>query len=329
MKKIGILYGRERAFPEAFVEQVNRMNIKGIEAEAIMVDVVQPGKATDYAVILDRISEEVPFYRAYLKNAASSGTAVINNPFWLSADEKFFHNTLAVKIGVPVPKTVILPSHERPTDTQGDSFSNLKFPLSWDQIFAYIGWPAYLKPHTRGGWRHVYKLNNPAEFFEAYRQTGQWVMLLQEEIQYQEYYHCYGLGQKYVKVMQCEPRYPHPILRGAVSNPASEERIKTMTDYVLKLNQALGYDFNMVEIAVRDGIPYAIDVCNPALDIEVKQLGQENFDWLVEHTAKMAVERAKAHKSGGHNLTWGTFVSDSVAPFLNGTGKKPGGGKKK
>ena len=329
MKKIGILHGMERSFPEAFVDRINKMNIKGIEAEPVSVDIVQQGKTTDYAVIVDRISQDVPFYRAYLKNAASAGTAVINNPFWWSADEKFFNNALAIKIGMPVPKTVILPSHERPIDTKEDSFSNLKFPLSWDQIFEYIGWPAYMKPHAGGGWKHVYKLNTPAEFFEAYRETGQLVMMLQEEIQFQEYFRCYCLGRKYIKVMQYEPRNPHHLRYVVSSGPASEKMIKKVTDFVLKINQALGYDFNTVEMAVRDGVPYAIDFCNPAPDADVKSVGQENFDWVVEHAAKMAVERAKSHKPGGNNLTWGTFVSDSVAEFISGAGKKSVSSKKK
>src|SRR5688572_13317525 len=153
MKKIGILHGLERSFPEAFVERINKMNIKGIIAEPVLVDMVQQGKATDYAVIVDRISQDVPFYRAYLKNAAASGTAVINNPFWWSADEKFFNNALMTKVGVPVPKTVILPSNQLPTDTSHNSFRNLSFPLDWEGIFSYIGFPAYFKPHSGGGWK--------------------------------------------------------------------------------------------------------------------------------------------------------------------------------
>src|SRR5947207_2723942 len=153
MKKIGILFGQEHSFPPAFVDRVNqKTGGKDIAAEFVKIDKVIQGEPCGYDVVIDRISQDVPFYRAYLKNAASTGTAVLNNPFWWSADEKFFNNALAVKIGVPVPKTVILPSFERPTDTQDASFSNLKFPLSWDNIFEHIGWPAYMKPHSGGGW---------------------------------------------------------------------------------------------------------------------------------------------------------------------------------
>lgn len=316
MKKIGILFGMERSFPEAFVERVNKTGLKDIKAEPVIIDKVQQGEPTDYAVIIDRISQDVPFYRAYLKNAAISGTAVINNPFWWSADEKFFNNALATKIGVPVPKTVILPSHDKPTDTTDSSFSNLKFPLSWEKIFEYIGWPAYMKPHAGGGWKSVYKLNNMDDFFRAYKETGQLVMMLQEEIIFEEYFRCYCLGRKYVRVMQYEPRNPHHLRYVVNSGPASEKMVKKVHDYVLQLNHALGYDFNTVEMAVRGGVPYAIDFCNPAPDADVNSVGQENFEWVVEHAAKMAIERAQQHKPGKDNLTWGTFVSDSVAAFL-------------
>src|SRR5580765_7596167 len=107
------------------------VKLEGISAESVVISKVEQGEPTEYAVIIDRISQDVPFYRAYLKNAALCGTAVINNPFWWSADEKFFNNCLATKIGIPVPKTVILPSKDLPADTTNQSFSNLAYPLDW------------------------------------------------------------------------------------------------------------------------------------------------------------------------------------------------------
>jgi hypothetical protein len=322
MKKIGILYGMERSFPEAFVERINKMGLKDIHAEPVTVDMVKQGVGDGYAVIIDRISQDVPFYRAYLKNAAISGTAVINNPFWWSADEKFFNNALAVKLGVPVPKTVILPSNKKPDDTHDSSFSNLKFPLSWEKIFEHIGWPAYMKPHAGGGWKSVYKLNNQDDFFKAYKETEQLVMMLQEEIIFTEYFRCYCLGRKHVRVMQYEPRNPHHLRYVVSGPPASGKLVKKVHDYVLDLCNALGYDFNTVEMAVRDGIPYAIDFCNPAPDADVKSVGQENFEWVVEHAAKMAVDRTRIRRPGQDNLTWGTFIRQSVADFEN-AGAKP------
>ncbi|MFY7826310.1 MAG: ATP-grasp domain-containing protein [Flectobacillus sp.] len=314
MKKIGILHGMENTFPEAFVERVNQIAPKGIMAERALIDKVIQGESSGYDVIIDRISQDVPFYRAMLKNTAMAGTAVINNPFWWSADEKFFNNALAVNIGVPVPKTVILPSKVRPDDTSDTSFRNLKFPMPWGDIFEYIGFPAYMKPHSGGGWKNVYKVRNPDELFSAYDETGQLVMLLQEEIQFTDYFRCYCIGGKEVRIMPYEPRNPHHLRYDAQlpTGPAAKKLLATVKQYVLALNHALGYDFNTVEFAVRDGVPYAIDFCNPAPDADVKSVGQENFDWVVETAAKFAIDRAKKHKDGKDNLTWGTFVRSSV-----------------
>jgi glutathione synthase/RimK-type ligase-like ATP-grasp enzyme len=321
MKKIGILFGQERSFPKAFVDRVNAMNVSGVIAEPVSINMVAQGAATDYAVIIDRISQDVPFYRAYLKNAALTGTAVINNPFWWSADEKFFNNCLALQVGVPVPNTVLLPSRDHPTDTSAESFSNLSFPLDWKGIFEYIGFPAYMKPHSGGGWKSVYKINNADELFDKFAETEQLVMMLQEEIKFDAYFRCYSIGRKYVRIMHYEPRNPHHLRYVADFNvPAS--LIKTMEDYVLRLNNALGYDFNTVEFAIRDGIPYAIDFCNPAPDADVNSVGQENFEWVVEHAAKYAIERALEQVPGGNNLTWGTYIQESAQGKLVGAPEK-------
>jgi len=325
IKKIGILHGMEETFPAAFVSRVNEIVKKEslpLMAEHVLVDKVEQGVPTDYAVIIDRISQDVPFYRAYLKNAAACGTAVINNPFWWSADEKFFNNVLATQIGVPVPKTVLLPSRERPTDTTERSFKNLKFPLSWETIFERIGFPAYMKPHSGGGWKSVYKVENMEDFFNKYAETEQLVMLLQEEIQFTEYFRCYCLGGKRVHIMPYEPRNPHHLRYVSNAGPATKKLLDTVEKYVLALNHALGYDFNTVEFAVRDGIPYAIDFCNPAPDADIHSVGQENFDWIVENAARMAIERAMNHKDGQDNLTWGTYIKAAAVGGSINTGNQ-------
>jgi hypothetical protein len=240
------------------------------------------------------------------------GTTVINNPFWWSADEKFFNNALATKIDVPVPKTVILPSRDLPDDTTEDSFSNLSYPLDWKGIFEYVGFPAYMKPFSGGGWKNVYRLENMDDFFQKHTETGQLVMLLQEEIVFDQYYRCYCVGGKHVRIMPYEPRNPHH-LRYVADFNASPELYRLMEDIVLRINHYLGYDFNTVELALRDGVPYAIDFCNPAPDAEVKSVGQENFDWVVETAAGYAIERALEHKEGMDNLTWGEYIKKSAS----------------
>jgi hypothetical protein len=313
MKKIGILFGQEDTFPWACIERINSRKIDGIVAEPVRIERLAQGEPSGYAVIIDRISQDVPFYRAYLKNAALGGTAVINNPFWWSADEKFFNNCLSLQLGVAVPKTVLLPSNQHPPDTGPKSFRNLAYPLDWEGIFNYVGFPAYFKPFAGGGWKNVYRLESPDDFFRVYAETGQLVMMLQEEIIFDEYFRCYCIDCKDVRIMQYDPRQPFHLRYVRGGPPVRQELLDQVHGDVLKLNRGLGYDFNTVEMAVRGGIPYAIDFCNPAPDADVHSVGQENFDWVIEAAADMAIRRAQAHVDGKNNLRWGEFVRDFAA----------------
>ena len=220
------------------------------------------------------------------------------------------------KVGVPIPKTAIIPSRDHPDDTSEESFSNLAYPMDWENIFKYVGFPAYMKPFAGGGWKHVYKLDSKEDFFDKHSETGQLVMLLQEEIVFEEYYRCYCIGGKYVRIMPYEPRNPHH-LRYVADFAPSPERLQQMTDIVLRINSYLGYDFNTVELAVRNGTPYAIDFCNPAPDAERTSVGEENFEWVVETAANYAIEKAINHNEHGDNLTWGEYVkrSSSKSPL--------------
>ncbi|KPM49693.1 ATP-grasp domain-containing protein [Jiulongibacter sediminis] len=318
MKKIGILFGMENTFPYALIEHINELTgKKGIIAEPVLIGKVNHSDPTEYDVIIDRISHEVPFYRAYLKNAALHGTSVINNPFWWSADEKFFNNCLAAKLGIPVPKTVLLPSKERPDDTSETTFRNLKFPMEWEEMFSHIGFPAYMKPHAGGGWRSIYRVTGIDDLWAKHESTGQLVMMLQEEIEFTDYFRCYCIDQKHVHIMPYEPRNPRHLryaTQPASSGPSLKKLLKKIEEYTLAINKALGYDFNAVEFAVKDGVPYAIDLCNPSPDADSYSVGSENFTWVVDQVAKMAIERAKNVKPGVNNCTWGTFLQNSITP---------------
>jgi len=308
MRKIGILYGMENTFPGAVVDRINALGVEDVRAESILLGGVAMAEPSGYRVIVDRISHDIPFYRAYLKNAALGGTLIINNPFWWSADDKFFNYALASRIGVAVPRTVLLPHKQHPPGTTAQSMRNLRYPLNWEEIFEYIGFPAFLKPHSGGGWKNVYKVDNPLEFFAAYEQTGDLCMTLQKAVNFTEYFRCYVIGQEKVWVMRYDPKQPHA--HRYVKNPAPVEPgmyARVLGD-ALKLCRTLGYDLNTVEFAVEDGIPYAIDFLNPAPDADVHSVGQENFDWVVNAVAEMAIRKALGVEPPAQELRWARFL---------------------
>jgi glutathione synthase/RimK-type ligase-like ATP-grasp enzyme len=292
MKRIGVLFGMEESFPPALVEYINRMAVADVSAEFVKIGGIRMDEPNRYRVIVDRISHDVPFYRAYLKNAILSGTHVINNPFWWSADDKFFNYALAERLGVAIPPTVILPHKSLPPSTTDRSMRNLQYPLNWDEVFDYVGFPAFLKPFDGGGWRDVYKVDNPQEFFDAYDKSGTLCMTLQRGVNFREYFRCYVIGQEHVHIMPYDPRAPYAD-RYVKNRPAYDPALLSRVhDDALTLCRALGYDLNTVEFAVEDGVPYAIDFMNPAPDAERASIGDANFEWIVTHVAELAVKRA-------------------------------------
>lgn len=312
VKKIGVLFGMENTFPGALVERINAMELDDISAEFVRLGAVRKGESCGYAVIIDRISHDMPFYRAFLKNAVLTGTHVINNPFWWSADDKFFNYALASRLGIQVPPTVLLPHKQFPPEINAQSVRNLEYPLDWDAIFAYVKFPAYLKPHDGGGWRDVFPVHTPEEFFSAYDQTRDLCMMLQASVDFDLYFRCFVVGQQEVRVMGYDPRRPHPE-RYLHGSPKGEPPLLARIERdALTICRGLGYDFNTVEFAVKDGVPYAIDFMNPAPDADLNSIGKEHFNWVVDAVSRVAVERAcanpgvapdpHAHKFLGNNF---------------------------
>ncbi len=322
MKKIGVLFGMENTFPGALVERINSFEIDGIQAEFVHTGGVKMAEPCGYAVIVDRISHDLPFYRSYLKNAALTGTKVINNPFWWSADDKFFNYALARKLGVAVPKTALIPHKFFPPQINSQSLRNLEFPLNWQDLFDYVGFPAFLKPHDGGGWRDVFHVHDAAQFFGAYDQTRDLCMTLQAAVNFKEYFRCYVVGQQDVRIMAYDPRRPHEqryVLEPQVYPNGLLARVEKDA---LTLCRALGYDLNTVEFAVEDGVPYAIDFMNPAPDADYHSVGPENFEWIVEKVARLAVQ--KAAEFGGKplgGLNWSAFLSQDGAGAAAGDSK--------
>ena len=313
MKTIGVLFGMENSFPGALVERINEMNIDGMRAEPVKVGGVHLDKPAPYAVIVDRISHDVPFYRAYLKHAAINGTAIINNPFWWSADDKFFNCALAEKVGVAVPKTIILPHKHFPPNTTERSMRNLEFPLDWEGIFNYVGFPAFVKPVDGGGWKDVYHVHNPDEFFRAYDHSRDLCMMFQRAVNFDEYFRCYVVGQQKVHIMPYDPRRPHHERYHTQGRVFDKKLLDRVEKDALALCQALGYDLNTVEFAVEDGIPYAIDFMNPAPDADRESVGEENFEWIVNAVAELAIARAQEDGKPA-DFHWGNFLQGKKKP---------------
>ena len=293
MKKVGILVGREKTFPQALIDRINARGAGEVEADYIIVGGVTLEETRRYDIIIDRISHEVPFYRAFLKRCALEGTQIINNPFWWSADDKFFNFSLATKLGVAIPKTALLPQKDYIEGITSESLRNLEFPLDWQGIVDHVGMPAIIKPFDGGGWKNVSRVNSIEELWEVYDTTGTLCMTLQEFIAFDQFVRCYCIGQEEVMIMPYDPTKAYLSGEQYIQHPnyLTPELGERITNDVRTLCRALGYDINTVEFAIKDGIPYAIDFMNPAPDAEVASVGEFYHNWVTDKVVDLVFKR--------------------------------------
>jgi hypothetical protein len=307
-KKIGLIVGREWSFPPAFIEEVAKRDA-GVTAEYVTLGAPRMDQPCEYAVIVDRISHEVPMYRTYLKQAALQGCSVVNNPFMWTADDKFFGGALATRLGIAHPRTVVLPNKEYiPGIKHDESLRNLQYPLDWQGIIDYIGLPCILKDAHGGGWKDVYVCRSLEELIHHYDHSGLLTMIVQEFIEWDQFIRCICIGQTQVMPIKYDPgeRRYH-----VEHDHLAPELGRRVIDDSLKLVRALGYDMNSMEWAVRDGIPYAIDFMNPAPDMDVNSLTPHYFEWVVKAMADMCIELANHPRPQGRQLRWDGLFTGS------------------
>ena len=301
IKKVGLLCGREYSFPPAFIAKVNQLGKGvGVAAEFVKLGGTKMNEPAEYSVIVDRISHEVEYYRGYLKHAVLQGSYVINNPFWWTADDKYFNYSVAAKLGIAIPKTVLLPQKGYPKDVDitAESLHNLTYPVDWDGLLDYVGRPAILKPFSGGGWKHVYKVNNKEELFAAYDQTAPYCMTLQEFVDFEGYVRCFTFGKTDILPVRYDPKERRYLVE---HNYLSKELGARIVDDARTINQALGYEMNTIEFAIKDGVPWAIDFLNPAPDFERDRITEFYFEHVVEQMAHLVIDRAL---NGDISNTW-------------------------
>lgn len=289
--RVGLLVGRERSFPEALASEIHRRD-PGVEAALALVDATRIERPPTADVLVDRISHEVTCYQPVLKLAALAGTHVINNPFWRIADDKFFNTALAQRLGVAVPRTILLPSKDYGPDITAGSLRNLKYPIDWQAIVDELGLPIFIKPHWGGGWRDVHRVTSMQELLARYDKTGKLTMIAQQAISWTQYVRCIVIGKNRVLPALWDPRQSHfdrYVKASETMPPLDEALLDRVTRDAITLCTALGYEMNTVEFAVADGVPYAIDFMNSAPDFDISSLGEAHFRWVVGEMAELCV----------------------------------------
>lgn len=313
MKKVGLLVGREQTFPQALIDRINRQGEGRVTAEMVEVGGVRAfDEEQRYNLIIDRISHEIPFYRAFMKRAALEGTIVINNPFWWSADDKFFNYSLAHKLGVAIPRTILLPQKNYIEGVTSESLRNLEFPLDWQGIVDYVGLPAIIKPFDGGGWKNVSRVDSLEQLWSVFDETDTLCMTLQEFIPFDQFVRCYCIGQEEVMIMPYDPRKPYLSGEQYLHNPdyLTPELAARVTRDVKTICKSLGYDINTVEFAIRGDVPYAIDFMNPAPDADLHSVGEFYHNWVTDAVTRLVFRKLEEETDARTVYRWNAFLNE-------------------
>lgn len=287
--RIGFLIGREKDLPDAVMARVNEDH-EDVRAELIKIGGTYPDEPVPYAVIVDRMSHEIPYYRTFVCFAGLQGCYIINNPFVWANDTKFLSAALLDKLGIKTPRTVVLPNKDVLTDTVPDSFRNLNYPMDWQGIVDQIGSPAIFKDVRSGGRRFAHRVSGVDELIQRYDESGTRTMILQQVIESNEHVHCLVMEGDRCLLLAYKPdeaRY------GSLTFDPNSARAQAVVEAARKLTHIYGYDMNLVEFVLTDEDTYLINATNPSPMVNREMMTAEQFDWIVNELARLVVSRAR------------------------------------
>ncbi|MFH1721864.1 MAG: hypothetical protein ABH950_04575 [Candidatus Altiarchaeota archaeon] len=286
---VGIVEDRDCQFSKELMEK-----IKDLSPEYVSMSALRVGSHKRYRVIIDRLSFQDRYMREYLKLASLGGSYVINNPFSSDTYNKLVEIILCQKQGIPTPKTVMLPMIGK--DEEDENYATSP---DWEKITEEFQFPVILKPYDGASWDHVYKVSSLDELKKIYSTYGQKLLfMVQEKIEYTQYYRAFCVGQKEVLFMNYQPA---PGGFGVYSHVNLEnigEKAKTIHKWTVYLNSCADFDLNSVEWCIDSkGNPYLIEGFNEVPDIDKTILPKEEYGWLVEKMSELIREKHNSEKT--------------------------------
>lgn len=280
MKKIGFFCGIENNFPNNLIAYINQKR-NDIQAEIVKIGYITIEDILKYNVILDRVSQQVSMYQSILKQCVLQGIIVINNPFLKCFEELYFQFALAKQLGFNVPKTVILPTKKHQEGTTSETYKNLVYPLDWDSLFDYIGFPFFMKLNKSNSSTYSFKVYNPAEFFSAYDVTGSKQMILQQALDFDSYYRVFAVGKKHLRIINFDPNKPLHLRYSKESLALDPKLQKRIENIVKQLCTAIDININAIDIAISNSEVYLLDFYNDAPMIEPSYFSSDDYNWLI------------------------------------------------
>ena len=193
VRHIGLSLGADICWPLCFEHILTRLDLKipvpkaqgggtmRFEVERVSIEPFDLQQPCKYDVVIDRLTHWYHTSREWIKKSIlMDDLYVFNNPWSVQANEKHTSYAAMMKLGMPIPKTWMIPPKSYDLATQPDVKPTLqKYAKLFDlnKLGEAVGYPLFLKPYDGGGWRAVTRVKDAAGLKKAYEESGKMVMV--------------------------------------------------------------------------------------------------------------------------------------------------------
>ena len=325
-RRIGLSLGADVCWPICFEDIVSDLALElPLDGETVRFDVervtIEPfdiAAPRKYDLVIDRLTHWYHLSREWVKKVIlMDGTYVFNNPWSVQSMEKQTSYCAMMDLGMPVPRTWLVPPKEYEGAPDLDETLR-RYARLFDlkDVGKDIGYPLFMKPYDGGGWVGVSKIDDDEALQQSYDESGKFVMHLQEAIlPHERFVRCIGLGPQ-VRIISYDPSAPlHERYQTDVSFITEDDR-SVLEDMTLTINSFFGWDFNSCEALLKDGVWHPIDFANPCPDAQVTSL-HYHFPWMLKAKLRWALYCAATRRPMRQNLDWSPFhrIRDQKLPF--------------
>ena len=325
-RHIGLSLGADICWPLAFEQiladadlqlKVGKETVR-FSCERVPIEPFALEAGCKYDLVVDRLTHWYTLQREWIKKAVlMDGLYVYNNPWSVQSYEKHSSYCAMTMLGMPIPKTVMLP--KKNYEDQAD----LEYTLqNYARLFdladegSRLGYPAFMKPFDGGGWRGVTKIDDAEGLQKAYDESGTDLMHLQQAVAgFDVFVRAVGIGPQ-VRVMKYEPSNPLHERYLVDRDFFSAEDEQLIVDTCLTINTFFGWDFNSCEALRRDGVFYPIDYANPCPDHQVNSI-HFHWPWYVISNLKWALFNAATKRPMRKTLDFEPYYDIAKKPKLS------------
>lgn len=326
-RRIGLSLGADICWPIAYEKILERLDLAvalggdtlRFESERVTIEPFDLRQATDYDVVIDRLTHWYDVSREWIKKSIlCDGLYVYNNPWTVQSMEKLTSYCAMIRLGFPIPDTWLVPPKEyEPTPDLQPTLQRYARMFDLDTVGEQLGYPMYMKPYNGGAWVGVSRIESAEALRSAYEQSGRHLMHLQRAVEpHDRFVRAIGLGPQ-VRCVLYDPSAPHHDRYTMDAGFLDAEEQQLLGDYTLTINAFFGWDFNSCEaLRGEDGVWRPIDFANPCPDSQVSSL-HYHFPWIIKANLRWSIFNAAVRRPFRHDLGWNRYfeIADTDAPF--------------